>query len=123
MCPIADVDAQGQVLDGRHGYTLRFPPGGHPQVGAFWSLTMYRKADYLLVDNPIDRYSIGDRTPGLKHDADGGLTITLSHAPPAEAANWLPAPPAAFYLTLRLYLPRKAHLDQTFVYPALRRAN
>ena len=121
MYPMADVDAQGQVLDGRHGYTLRFPPGGHPQVGAFWSLTMYRKADYLLVDNPIDRYSIGDRTPGLKHDADGGLTITLSHAPPAEAANWLPAPPEAFYLTLRLYLPRKAHLDQTFVYPAIER--
>ena len=35
-----------------------------PPVGAFWSLTMYDVPDFHLVANPIDRYSIGDRTPG-----------------------------------------------------------
>jgi hypothetical protein len=122
MYPMADVDREGRVLDGRQTYSLRFPPGGLPEVGAFWSLTMYRKADYLLVDNPLERYSIGDRTAGLEHDADGGLTITLSHAQPENAANWLPAPPEPFYVTLRLYLPGRAHLEQRFAYPAIERA-
>ena len=42
----------------------RAAAGGIP-VDAFWSLTMYDTPDFYLVDNPIDRYSIGDRTPGL----------------------------------------------------------
>ena len=37
-----------------------------PPVDAFWSLTMYNVPRFLLVANPIDRYSIGDRTPGLQ---------------------------------------------------------
>jgi len=37
----------------------------------------------FLVENPINRYSIGDRTAGLKQDADGssaavGLALTLT---------------------------------------------
>src|SRR5256885_13282975 len=58
--------------------------------------------DCMLVDNPIDRHAIGDRTPGLcpDSDGDGGLTIHISHAPPASEehrANWLPAPREGFY--------------------------
>ena len=33
------------------------------------------------VANPIDRYSIGDRTPGLRRAADGSLTIVIQHEP------------------------------------------
>ena len=40
-------------------------------MGAFWSITMYDLRDFYLVANPIGRYSIGDRTPGLRRDADG----------------------------------------------------
>lgn len=119
MYPMADVDSAGTVLDGRHTYVLRFPPGGWPRVGAFWSLTMYRKADYMLVENPIDRYSIGDRTADLKPDADGALSIVMAHARPADAANWLPAPAEPFYVTLRLYLPDAVHLGKRFVYPPI----
>ena len=124
MYPVAEVDAQGQALDGAHRYELRFAPGAAPQVDAFWSLTMYRKSDCLLVDNPIDRYSIGDRTPGLRWDADGGLRIAIQHdepADPAARANWLPAPREPFYVALRLYQPRQAHLDFTFTYPPVTR--
>jgi hypothetical protein len=119
MYPMADVDSEGRVLDGRHTYVLRFPPGGWPRVGAFWSLTMYRKADYMLVENPIGRYSIGDRTPGLEADPDGGLTLVLSHAPPTGGGNWLPAPAEPFYVTLRLYLPAAEHLERRFAYPPI----
>ena len=35
-------------------------------MDAFWSLTMYDVPDFYLVANPIDRYSIGDRTPACR---------------------------------------------------------
>jgi hypothetical protein len=122
MYPVAEVDDQGRPLDGAHRYTLTFPPGNAPQVDAFWSLTLYRKSDCLLADNPIDRYSIGDRTHGLQWDADGGLRIAIQHAAPSEPrerANWLPAPDEPFYLTLRLYQPRPAHLAFHYAYPPI----
>ena len=59
-------------------YVLDFPAGGLPQVGAFWSLTLYDKRDCMLVENPLQRYSLGDRSPGLRHEADGGLRLHLS---------------------------------------------
>jgi hypothetical protein len=121
MYVMAEVDADGAVLDGRKRYQLRFSPEAMPQVGAFWSLTMYRKSDYLLVDNPIQRYSIGDRTPGLRRDADGGLTIYIASQPPMGArSNWLPAPEGVFYLALRLYLPGQQHLERRYTYPPIR---
>ena len=65
-------------------------------MDAFWSITMYDLPDFYLVANPIGRYSIGDRTPGLRRGADGSLTIVIQHQPPADTSNWLPAPAAPF---------------------------
>jgi hypothetical protein len=74
-----------------------------------------------LTDNPIDRYSIGDRTPELAYDADGGLTLSIHHNAPApeRASNWLPAPAGAFNMVLRTYLLAKEIIEQTWVPPAL----
>ncbi|MBO9645511.1 MAG: DUF1254 domain-containing protein [Pseudacidovorax sp.] len=122
MYPTAEVDADGAVLDGARRYELRFAPGCGPQVGAFWSLTMYRRSDCLFVANPIDRYSIGDRTPGLVHDPDGSLAIRLQAEDPGPGFNWLPAPAGEpFYVVLRLYQPQEAHLALRFDYPPIRR--
>ncbi|WP_017759490.1 DUF1214 domain-containing protein, partial [Pseudacidovorax intermedius] len=122
MYPTAEVDADGAVLDGAKRYELRFAPGRGPQVGAFWSLTMYRRSDCLFVANPIDRYSIGDRTPGLVHGPDGSLAIRLQAEDPGPGFNWLPAPPGEpFYVVLRLYQPQEAHLALRFDYPPIRR--
>ncbi len=57
------TDDHGEPLTGAHKYELTFPAGMTPPVDAFWSLTVYG-TDYNLVPNPINRYSIGDRTPG-----------------------------------------------------------
>ena len=93
-----------------------------PEVDTFWSVTLYRRADCLLAPNPIGRYSIGDRTRGLVRDADGGLTIAIQAHDPGPGRNWLPAPAdEPFYLTLRLYQPRSAHLEGTFRYPPVAR--
>lgn len=120
MYPTAEVDAQGQALHGAHAYELHFAADSQPRVGAFWSLTMYRRSDCLFVDNPIDRYSIGDRTPGLLRDADGGLRLRLQARNPGPGHNWLPAPPdEAFYVVLRLYQPGDEHLSFRFAYPPI----
>ena len=122
--PRCEVDATGASLNGAHRYTMRFAPGQFPPVDAFWSITMYSSEDWFLVANPIDRFAIGDRTPGLVRDADGGLTLTLQHAQPDSAkamANWLPAPEGDFFLCLRAYLPQPALIEGSYELPALER--
>lgn len=122
MYPTAEVDADGEPLHGSHAYELRFPPGAGPQVDAFWSLTLYRRSDCLLVANPIDRYSIGDRTPGLQHEPDGSLVIRMQASCPEPGVNWLPTPEGElFYVVLRLYQPRPEHLEYRYSYPPVRR--
>ena len=121
---ITYLDSDGEQLDGGNEYTLRLSPT--PPVGAFWSVTMYSIPDFYLVANEIDRYSIGDRTPGIAFDDDGGLTITMSHAEPTDStavANWLPAPDAPFRPILRMYAPDPAVFDGTYVLPPIERSS
>jgi hypothetical protein len=124
MYIMAEVDAQGAALTGARRYVLRFAAGGAPDVGAFWSITLYGRRDCLLVANPIGRHSIGDRTRGLLHDTDGGLSISIQADDPGPGKNWLPAPPEdGFYLVLRLYQPGRAHREGSFDYPPVTRAD
>ena len=116
------VDADGRALDGSHSYDLRF--ASPPPCGAFWSVTMYDATDFFLVENPIARYSIGDRTPGLAAGDDGALTIALEHDEPTDPgrrANWLPTPSGAFRPILRMYEPDEAIFDGRWVLPPIRR--
>jgi hypothetical protein len=121
--PMALHDVAGQVLDGRQAYRLHFPAGQLPPVNAFWSLTLYDGRTQLLASNPIQRYALGDRSPQLQYDADGGLTLLLqTDAPaPAQQGNWLPTPQGPFNLLLRLYLPKPSALDGSYRLPTLAR--
>ena len=115
-------DGGGEPLDGAHSYELRFP--SPPPCRAFWSVTMYDTSDYFLVENPINRYSIGDRTPGLVTARDGSLTIIIQHDEPREPhrqANWLPAPAGPFRPVLRMYEPDLAVFDGTYELPPVTR--
>jgi len=110
-----------RAFDGSAPAVLRFPAGAEPPVDGFWSLCVYGP-DLFLAANPLDRYSIGDRTPGLQRDPDGGLTITIGADRPsgsAAAANWLPAPPGACFLALRAYEGRPAVVEATWFPPGL----
>lgn len=116
------VDDHGDQLTGEHSYTLRLQPT--PPVGAFWSLTMYDVPNYYLVANSVDRYSVGNRTPGLEYEADGSLVITMSHEQPTDLrgrANWLPTPAGAFRPILRMYEPAQEVLDKSYTVPAITR--
>jgi hypothetical protein len=77
------------------------------------------------VDNPINRYAIGDRTPGLKYNTDGSLDIYIQHANLGKdkKSNWLPAPTDdKFSLLLRLYIPQEVVLKAQYQIPAVQRA-
>ena len=121
--PYADQDGAGRRLDGaRHRYVLHFTKAQIPPARAFWSLTMYDK-DLFLYANELDRYALGDRSEGMRRDADGGLTLYLQHVRPApgRVANWLPAPASKFTVALRLYDPAARALDGRWKPPGITR--
>ena len=114
---MSNVDAEGRLLVGTERYELRFTTP--PPVGAFWSVTMYDLPEYYLVANPIDRYSIGDRTRGLRYEDDGSLTLVIQREEPDDTSNWLPAPEGRFRPILRMYQPDAAVFDGSYVLPAI----
>jgi hypothetical protein len=117
------VDGEGDQLDGSRRYELRF--AAPPPCRAFWSVTMYDTPDFYLVTNPIDRYSIGDRTPGLRFGDDGSLTIVMQREQPDDPerrANWLPTPAGKFRPLLRMYEPGEAVFDGSYELPPITRA-
>jgi hypothetical protein len=103
------VDAGKQPLDGGKSYVLHFAREQVPPVKFFWSMTMYALPSRLLVENSLQRYAIGSRTPGLKTNADGSIDIHLQAKTPGKdkESNWLPTPPSGpFYMILRMYGPQ-----------------
>ena len=128
--PQVYIDSDGSTLDGiSSAYILRFDSGQLPPAKYFWSMTMYDKsydgnAGYL-VENPIDRYLINSTTDGLIYGDDGSLNIFIQHEVPAgdAAANWLPAPAAPFYLTMRVYGPEESALNGEWVPPPVQKVD
>jgi hypothetical protein len=115
-------DGASQTLSGQHNYILHFPAGGLPPNSAFWSLTM-GNAQNQFVANPLNRYSVSDRS-GLVPNADGSVDIYIQNtAPSGHESNWLPAPTGNFILWLRVYLPGQTVLDSQYKVPPIVQAS
>ncbi|WP_037864294.1 DUF1254 domain-containing protein [Streptomyces sp. NRRL S-340] len=123
LYPHATTDADGKPLNGAHSYVLHFDAGQTPPAKGFWSLTMMNDRQ-LFVDNPLDRYAIGDRS-AMKPNPDGSLDIHIQAASPGpdRESNWLPAPPDSFNVILRLYWPDEPALTGTWTPPPIRRTD
>ena len=120
----------GDAADGlfhEDRYHLHFAADALPPVDGFWSMTLYEATpdgQFFFTPNPIDRYSIGDRTKGLARGADGSLDIWISREDPGPSrrSNWLPAPAAKpFALSMRAFMPGPGLLNGTYRFPPLRR--
>jgi len=126
MYPVLRIDSEGKPLTGANRYTLRFAKGQLPPVNAFWSATMYRLPQSLLVANPIDRYLINSpMVPELKTDADGGVTLYIQNETPGKEleSNWLPAPKGPFAVYMRLYWPAEAAINGSWQAPKMEKVN
>lgn len=103
--PLAALDRTRAPLTGEKRYVVHFPAAhARPPAQFFWSLTMYG-SDLFLVPNPIDRWLLNDRSR-LVRNADGSIDVYVQSDPPATARqrrNWLPSPPGAFRMVMRLY--------------------
>ena len=125
MYPNTVLDHQGQALNGKHRYRLHFAANALPPVKAFWSITAYG-ADEFLIDNPLQRFAIGDRDR-LVFNADGSLDLWVQATPPSQkeaAANWLPVQMGApFLLNARLYWPEDKALNGQWKMPVVERLN
>jgi hypothetical protein len=109
-------DGSHHALSGVHNYIMHFPPGQLPPNHAFWSITMGDASNHFVA-NPINRYSVSDRT-GLAQNPDGSVDIYIQKDAPAEhESNWLPAPTGNFILWLRVYIPGEAILQGKYSVP------
>ena len=122
--PIANIDADGNDLTGSKKYVLHYGADNLPPIdkNGFWSLTMYDNTTCLMINNPLKRYSIGDRNEGLKYNKDGSLTLYIQHNKPSadKVGNWLPAPKGDFYMIKRAYLPKPAFTNGEYRLPAVK---
>lgn len=113
-----NLDGAGHTLSGAHAYLLHFPAGGLPPNQAFWSITMGDARNHFVA-NPLNRYSVSDRT-SLAPNPDGSVDVYIQQAAPAgHESNWLPAPSGNFILWLRVYIPGEAILKGEYIVPPL----
>ncbi|MDI3537458.1 MAG: hypothetical protein PWP16_656 [Eubacteriaceae bacterium] len=124
--PNANTDSNGDTFDGNNNYVIHFDAGQLPptEETGFWSITAYDSSNFLI-DNPINRYSINDRSD-LVYNADGSLDILLSTQEPSDASmvnNWLPISNDNFHLYLRIYLPQQSVFDGSWAAPTIEKAD
>ena len=112
----AEGDLPRALVDGQRSWRLHFPADRRIPVDSFWSLSLYEATEdgqFFFTRNDLNRFAIGDRTPGLARNPDGSLDIWIGAASPGpeRESNWLPAPEGPFALFMRAYLPRPELLD------------
>jgi hypothetical protein len=109
---------------GTHKYELTFPKDFEPPVDAFWSMTICG-TDYNFIPNKIKRYSIGDRTLGVKENADSGTTFYFQNESPGtdKESNWLPIGDGAWFVVLRLYNPHQEVVEAKWECPPIKRSS
>jgi len=115
------ADAEGNPLDGSQDFSLTLAADQIPPVEYFWSFTMYNLPHRFLVDNPIDRYSIGSSTSGFRTAEDGSITVYFSADSPGEdkESNWLPTPEGPWWVVLRTYGPGETIQNKTWQLPPI----
>ena len=114
-------DKDGDWLDGGKNYVLHVPPNAPAE--AFWSITVYDVDTRCLIRN---EQKIADRSSrmDLIKNTDGSVDIYMGpDAPKGKEKNWIPTVPGkAWFPYFRLYSPKKAFLDRTWVLPDIEKA-
>ena len=124
MYPLLMSDADGNEIKAGSDYTLHFDKDKIPPVDGFWSLTLY-DADGFAVPNKLNRANLASWMD-LDHNGDGSVDIYVQADSPGKdkESNWLPAPSdKAWNIAMRLYAPKRAAIDGSWVPPAVKKAS
>jgi hypothetical protein len=115
LAPIAD--SAGRPLAAGKTYKLRVPKD--VPARQFWSLTVYDRATWTFIQNPLDRAGLGSpNVKQMKANADGSIDLYFGpKAPAGMDSNWIPTMGKEPYPWLRLYAPEEAFWKKTFVMP------
>jgi hypothetical protein len=112
----SNKDKDGDWLDGGRNYVLHVPPDAPAET--FWSITLYDVDTRCLLQN---EQKIADRSSrmDLIKNADGSVDIYMGpDAPKGKEANWIPTVPGkAWFPYFRLYSPKQAFMDRSWVLP------
>ena len=86
---ITTVD--GEPMNAMHDYMVKMQKEDMPPAQAFWSLTLYDKANGFFIPNDSRKYSVGENA-GFKLNDEGGIDIYVAAEKPAGVPeeNWLP---------------------------------
>ncbi|OGM40828.1 hypothetical protein ABOM_010559 [Aspergillus bombycis] len=137
LYPMYDPTAGSSVheLGANQAYVFTFNRKPPLAKNGFWSLTLYN-ADTFLIENPLDQYSLGDRSnltysDGIPvyggDDRDEPFQILIQPAdvePPSNwTSNWLPGPPGGgqIDINLRFYGPDDGLQDGSWEYPVVKK--
>jgi hypothetical protein len=90
-------------------------------LGASVLVSQAYDKDVYFIDNPINRYAIGDRDPLKFTRMDRSIYTSSENPGPDRQSNWLPAGDGPFNLTFRLYWPKPRVLDGSWHTPAVER--
>ena len=89
-------------------------PIGLPIEEAFWSLTLFDKANGLFIPNEHKKYSVGENA-GMKLNEESGIEIYVSAKKPegVQMENWLPInrKDEDLDIILRVYVPELEKLS------------
>lgn len=118
----SNSDNEDKPLKGENKYILTFTQENLPPVSAFWSLTVYDIHGFLA-SSSADHFTIRSKDV-MNFNILGSLEIYIQHNTPGltREANWLATPDGPFQVVLRLYAPRLAVLDGTWIPPMIKRA-
>ncbi len=115
-------DKDGDWLDGGSNYVLHVPPDAPAET--FWSVTAYEVSTRTLINN---QHEIADRSSrmDLARNPDGSVDIYFGPDEPEgdKAKNWIPTEAGrAWFPYFRLYSPKQAFMDRTWVLPDIAKA-
>jgi len=102
------TSADGEPLNALNDYVVKMTKDQLPPDQAFWSVTLYDKANGFFIPNDRKKYSVGENA-GFKLNEEGGIEIYVAAEKPngVPEENWLPInrKDEEIDLILRIYVP------------------
>ncbi len=102
------ITSDGTPMNALNDYVIKMTKDELPPAKAFWSLTLYDRANGFFIPNDRKKYSVGENG-GYKLNTDGGIEIYLAAEKPSGVPeeNWLPLnrQDEEVDIILRIYVP------------------